>query len=89
VTLLDLGKVYLRGFVPEGEIGRVRVGQPARVHLDSNPEQAIEALVSRTSRPLWRTLDSRLLSSDLRTNFTDEVVGGPHEVNGRRSHNMP
>ena len=37
VTLLDLTKVYLRGFVPEGQIGKVKVGQPARVYLDSNP----------------------------------------------------
>jgi HlyD family secretion protein len=47
VTLLDLSKVYLRGFVPEGEIGRVKVGQPARVYLDSNPKQPIDAFVSR------------------------------------------
>ena len=47
VSLLDLSRVYLRGFVPEGEIGRVKVGQAARVYLDSNPNQAIEAFVSR------------------------------------------
>jgi HlyD family secretion protein len=47
VTLLDLGKVYLRGFVPEGEIGRVKVDQPARVYLDSNPNQPLDAYVSR------------------------------------------
>jgi membrane fusion protein YbhG len=47
VTLLDLGQVYLRGFVPEGEIGRLRVGQPARVYLDSAPHTPIEAVVSR------------------------------------------
>jgi HlyD family secretion protein len=47
VTLLDLGKVYLRGFVPEGDIGRVKVGQAARVYLDSNPTQPVEAFVSR------------------------------------------
>jgi HlyD family secretion protein len=47
VTLVDLGQVYLRGFVPEGEIGRVRVGQPARVYLDSAPGTPIEAVVSR------------------------------------------
>ena len=40
ITLLDLSKVYLRGFVPEGEIGKVKVGQAARVYLDSNPQQA-------------------------------------------------
>jgi HlyD family secretion protein len=41
VTLLDLNKVYLRGFVPEGEIGKVKVGQQARVYLDSNPNEPI------------------------------------------------
>ena len=47
ITLIDLGRVYLRAFVPEGQIGRVRVGQPARVYLDSAPSTAIEAFVSR------------------------------------------
>lgn len=47
ITLLDLTKVYLRGFVPEGEIGKVKVGQPARVYLDSNPQQPVDAYVSR------------------------------------------
>src|ERR1700688_6718 len=43
VTLLDLSKVYLRGFVPEGEIGKIKVGQPAHVYLDSNPKQPVNA----------------------------------------------
>jgi HlyD family secretion protein len=47
ITLIDLSKVYLRGFVPEGEIGKVKVGQPARIYLDSNPKQALDAYVSR------------------------------------------
>jgi HlyD family secretion protein len=47
VTMLDLTKVYLRGFIPEGEIGKVKVGQPARVYLDSNPNKPLEAYVSR------------------------------------------
>jgi HlyD family secretion protein len=47
ITLLDLTKVYLRGFVPEGEIGKVKVGQPARIYLDSNPRQPVDAYVSR------------------------------------------
>ena len=47
VTLLDLSKVYLRGFVPEGQIGKVKIGQLARVYLDSNPSQPIDAFVSR------------------------------------------
>jgi HlyD family secretion protein len=47
ITLLDLTKVYLRGFVPEGEIGKVKVGESARVYLDSNPQQPVDAYVSR------------------------------------------
>jgi len=47
VTLVDLNAVYLRGFIPEGEIGRVRTGQTARVYLDSAPGKPLEAVVSR------------------------------------------
>jgi len=47
VTLLNLDQVYLRGFVPEGEIGKVKVGQPAHVYLDSNPTRPIDAYVLR------------------------------------------
>jgi HlyD family secretion protein len=47
ITLLDLTKVYLRGFVPEGQIGKVKLGQAAHVYLDSNPNQSLDAYVSR------------------------------------------
>ena len=47
VTLVNLNAVYLRGFIPEGEIGRVRTGQTARVYLDSAPDRPLEAIVSR------------------------------------------
>jgi Multidrug resistance efflux pump len=47
LTLVDLTKVYLRGYVPEGEIGRVRLDQPARVFLDSAPDRPLSAYVSR------------------------------------------
>jgi len=47
VTLLNLAEVYLRAYVPEGEIGRVKVGQAARVYLDSAPTKPLDAVVSR------------------------------------------
>jgi HlyD family secretion protein len=47
VTLLDLSKVYLRGFVPEGDIGKVKIGQPAHIYLDSNPSLPVDAEVQR------------------------------------------
>lgn len=45
MTVIDLEDVYLRGYIPEGEIGHVRVGQPAHVFLDSAPEQPLDATV--------------------------------------------
>ena len=47
ITLLDLNKVYLRGFIPEGQIGKVRLGQRAHVYLDSSPHQPLDATVTR------------------------------------------
>lgn len=66
VTLLDLHKVYLRGFVPEGEIGKVRVGQPARVYIDSNPTVPIPAIVQR--------IDPEATFTPENTYFRDERV---------------
>ena len=66
VTLLDLHKVYLRGFIPEGQIGNVRLGQQARVYLDSNPEQPIDAYVSR--------IDPQATFTPENTYFRDERV---------------
>src|SRR5262249_38249997 len=47
MTIVNLTQVYLRAFIPEGAIGRVRAGQTARVYLDSNPKQPLEAVVAR------------------------------------------
>ena len=47
VTLLDLSKVYLRGYIPEGDIGKVKIGQPAHIFLDSNSNQALDGSVLR------------------------------------------
>jgi len=47
ITLVDMNRVYLRGFVPEGDIGKIKSGQPARVYLDSNPTHPLDAYVSR------------------------------------------
>ncbi|MBD2461103.1 HlyD family secretion protein [Oscillatoria sp. FACHB-1407] len=46
LSVVDLNTVYLRGFVPAGEIGNIRVGQAARVYLDSNPDQPLAAQVA-------------------------------------------
>lgn len=45
LTVINPDDVFMRGFIPEGRIGEVRVGQPARVFLDSFPDQPLEARV--------------------------------------------
>jgi len=45
ISLIDLNTVYLRGYVPEGKIGRVRIGQKAKVFLDSSPDKPFEGKV--------------------------------------------
>ncbi|ARV62865.1 hypothetical protein BZZ01_05445 [Nostocales cyanobacterium HT-58-2] len=47
VTIVNLDNLYLRGFIPEGEIGKVRVGQPSLVYLDTFSKQPLEATVTR------------------------------------------
>jgi HlyD family secretion protein len=45
LSIVDLDHVYLHGYVPEGDIGRVRLGQTAHVFLDSDAKHAFDARV--------------------------------------------
>lgn len=47
LTIVNLDNLYLRGFIPEGEIGKVRVGQMGLVYLDAYPKQPLQATVTR------------------------------------------
>jgi HlyD family secretion protein len=47
LTLVSLDRLYLRGFVPEGQIGKVRLGERSLVYLDSFPDRPLEATVTR------------------------------------------
>jgi HlyD family secretion protein len=38
LRVVDLSQVYLRGFIPGGQIAQVRVGQLANVYLDNDPK---------------------------------------------------
>ena len=64
ITLLDLHMVYLRGYVPEGQIGRVKIGQPARVYLDSNPREPLEASVLRVDPQATFTPENTYFRND-------------------------
>jgi HlyD family secretion protein len=46
VTLGDTGQCWLKGYIPETELGRVRLGQDARVTTDSHPGKVYPGKVS-------------------------------------------
>jgi HlyD family secretion protein len=64
LTMVDLTKLYLRGFVPEGNVGKVRVGQKAEVYLDSNPKQPIPAEVIRIDPDVMFTPENTYFQDD-------------------------
>lgn len=47
LSVINLDEVYLRGYVPEARIGEVRVGQIAKVFLDSFPNKSFEGKVTQ------------------------------------------
>jgi HlyD family secretion protein len=66
LTMVDMGQLYLRGFVPEENVGRLKVGQSATVYLDSNPEEGIPAEVIR--------IDPQAMFTPENTYFKDDRV---------------
>jgi HlyD family secretion protein len=66
LTMVDLQKLYLRGFVPEGNVGKIKVGQQAQVYLDSNPKEAVPAEVIR--------IDPQVMFTPENTYFKDDRV---------------
>jgi HlyD family secretion protein len=85
ITLLDLSKVYLRGFVPEGQIGKVKVGQAAHVYLDSNPKQPVEAYVSRIDPQATFTPENTYFRDDR----VKQVVGLKLQLKGALGYAKP
>ncbi len=46
LTVINLDDVFLRGYIPEKQVGAVRLGQSAQVFLDSAPDRPLSATVS-------------------------------------------
>jgi membrane fusion protein YbhG len=49
VTLVDPTDLWLRAYIPETDLGRVRLDQPARVTVDAFPEQPFEGRVTEVA----------------------------------------
>ncbi|NMF62572.1 HlyD family secretion protein (plasmid) [Brasilonema octagenarum UFV-E1] len=59
MTVVDPKTVYLRGFIPEGDIGKVRLGQTVKIALDSAPN---------------KPLNGKVISIDPQASFTPENI---------------
>lgn len=46
LSVVNLSDVYLRGYIPERQVGAISIGQDAQVFLDSAPETALAARVT-------------------------------------------
>ncbi len=64
ITLINPKEIYLRAYVTEADIGRVKLGQAARVYLDSNPTQPLEAVVSRVDPEATFTPENTYFKDD-------------------------
>lgn len=49
-TLVDLSSLYVRVFIPERDIGKVRLGNPARIYTDAFPQTAFAGRVVEVSQ---------------------------------------
>jgi HlyD family secretion protein len=63
-VLVDLSRLELKVFIPEKEIGKVRLGAPVRVRVDAFPE---------------RLVDARHRAVDQRAQFTPRDIHMPQE----------
>jgi HlyD family secretion protein len=59
LTVINPQALYLRGFIPEGDVGKIYVGMKAKVFLDSNPKEPLTA---------------KVMSVDAKASFTPENV---------------
>lgn len=59
LTIIDPSEVYMKGYIPEGDIGKIKIGQKADVYLDSD---------SKTGHP------ARITAIDSAPSFTPENV---------------
>jgi HlyD family secretion protein len=61
LRIIDLNQVYMRGFIPGGQIAQIRVGQATRVYLDNDPNH---------QKPFQATV----MAIDTTASFTPENV---------------
>ena len=49
-TLIDLSDIYVRVYIPEKDIGKIRLGNPARIYTDAFPDTFFKGEVAEVSQ---------------------------------------
>jgi HlyD family secretion protein len=50
LTLIDLNDIYLKVYIPQVEVGKIRLGNPARIFLDAYPDRPFEARMTNINQ---------------------------------------
>jgi HlyD family secretion protein len=61
LRIVDLNQVYMRGFIPGGQIAQIRVGQAAKVYLDDDLKHQ-------------HPLNASIAAIDAKASFTPENI---------------
>jgi len=70
MTVGDLNEVYVRGKVDESDVGKVYLGQPARITVESFKDQKFEGRVTRIS-PMGSEKDN-VTTFEVRVSISNE-----------------
>jgi HlyD family secretion protein len=88
VTLVDPQTLWLRAYVSEVDIGRVRIGQPARIAVDAFPGQAFAGRVTEIASEAEFT-PRNVQTRKERVNLVFRVKIGVSSPDGRLKPGMP
>jgi len=88
LTLVDPGSLWLRAYIPEVELGRVRVGQPARITVDAFPDQPFDGRVTEIASEAEFT-PRNVQTEKERVNLVFRVKVGVSNSDGRLKPGMP
>jgi len=61
LRIVDMKQVYMRGFIPGGQIAQIRVGQPTKVYLDHDQKHQ-------------HPLNAKVIAIDAKASFTPENI---------------
>lgn len=79
ITLVDPSQLYLRGYVPEANIGAVKIGAPVDVFLDAQPDKALQGKVLRVDPEAMFTPENTYFQEDRVRQVVGVKIGLPED----------